>query len=302
MAPRKPSAFHLFPALPAELRFAIWQFSCHPRVVEVWYDADADRCRTTARPPPVLHVSREARAEAMALYHRAFVTRSCPDHFIYFSSARDILYLPRHGFMGYDDTARDFTVHVHDTAPHIRSLAIDHVRTDTIRPWEPYNKLTLIFSFPNVQETILVVGAGSNERRLARSGSIESVESGESAESVESAASTTSTTSATSILSSLSTSPPAGMPDHIPKIGDVELVDPKGDTAAIMGLIDNVIESFSREIQATAGPTALKDDCPSHDSPHIPFLIPKAKAYHDYQNQQQCHRRRRKRPYAIGCA
>ncbi|EFX05710.1 hypothetical protein CMQ_3779 [Grosmannia clavigera kw1407] len=282
MSPRKPSSFGLFSALPAELRLAIWQFSCHPRVVEVWYDADADRCRTTARPPPVLHVSREARHEAMALYRRAFVTQSCPDHFIYFSSARDVLYLPRHGLMGYDDTARDFTVHVRDTAPHVWSLAIDHVRTDTIRPWEPYNKLMLIFSFPNVQETILVVGAGSNERRVDRRRSLDSVESAES------------TTSAVSTASLVESAP-------VPKIGDVELVDPKGDTVAVMGVIDNVIESFSREIQAAAGGPSLSDDCPVHEYPHIPSLIPKAKEYHQYQNKQR-RRRRQRHQCAIGCA
>ncbi|OAA57024.1 hypothetical protein SPI_07405 [Niveomyces insectorum RCEF 264] len=292
------AAFHLFPALPAELRLAVWKYSCQSRVVEVWYDAAADCCRTTARPPALLHTNREARAEALRLYYRrAFVTRRCPDHhYIYFSSALDVLYLPRHGLMGYDDTARDFAVHVRETAEHVRALAIDHVRTDTIRPWEPYNKLMLIFSFPNVQETMLVVGGSGGFRRNSSSSS--SYEEGavllrqRSHDSVESTVSANSATSANtgSDASTLNGTKPA-----------VELVDPQGDRAAVMGLINNVIESFSREIQAANdSPLAAKDDAdkdedlPHRTYPHIPSLIPKAKAYQ--------RRHRKKRRYAIGCA
>lgn len=294
-------SFTYFSALPAELRIAIYRLSLEPRVIEVWYDADADCCRTTAQTPALLHVSREARAEALhkGWYRRAFRTSSRPrDHYIYFSSALDVLYLPRHGLMGYDATARDFTVHVRDTADHVRALAIDHVRTDTIRPWEPYNKLMLLLSFPNVEETMLVVGGrgtSSYDRSVVRRRSQDSIES---AQSIASSASST----------SLSASFPAA--SSPPAKGDVELVDPQDDAAAVMEVINNVIESFSREIDAVAasessvsttsaaGPSLTKDAAhclPGRAFPHLPYLIPKAIAYH---HQQQRRRQRQKQRYA----
>ncbi|KIH88867.1 hypothetical protein SPBR_07630 [Sporothrix brasiliensis 5110] len=286
-------SFKRFSDLPAELRVSIWRLSRQPRVVEVWYDADADCCRTTARPPALLHVNREARAEALHQdwYRRAFRTSSHPrDHYIYFSPTFDVLYLPRHGLMGYDDTARDFTLHVRDTAEHVRALAIDHVRTDTIRPWEPYNKLMLLLSFPHVQEAMLVVGSQTmpaasppsqspvgrlHDRRTLRRRSHESIES-------------------------IST----------PSKGDVVLVDPQGDTSAIMEVINNVIESFSREIEAVAAasdhsigidnssnsstsPLPKDDSCsPGRTLPHLPCLIPKAIAYHRQQRRRRRHKHR----------
>ncbi|KAL1889304.1 hypothetical protein Sste5346_008959 [Sporothrix stenoceras] len=306
-------SFNRFADLPAELRITIWRLSRQPRVVEVWYDADADCCRTTARPPALLHVNKESRAEALHKnwYRRCFRTSSYPqDHYIYFSPALDVLYLPRHGLMGYDDTARDFTVHVRDTAEHVRALAIDHVRTDTIRPWEPYNKLMLLLSFPHVQEAMLVVGSSQSsgssgssspsspspglagqpyDRRVFRRRSQESIESAESVNT----------------SSSLSSSSPSSSP---PSKGVVVLVDPQGDSSAIMEVINNVIESFSREIEAVAAASdnnavenddnvspLLKDDncSPGRTRPHLPCLIPKAIAYHRQQrrHQRQKHRR-----------
>ncbi|CAK7274874.1 hypothetical protein SEPCBS119000_006396 [Sporothrix epigloea] len=282
-------SFRHFQDLPAELRIKIWRASCRPRVVKVWYDADADCCQTASRPPAILHVNREARAEALhqGWYRRAFRTRSRPrDHYIYFSPALDLLYIPRHGLMGYDDAARDFAVHVRDTVEHVRALAIDHVRSDAIRPWEPYNKLMLLFSFPHIRETILVVAPSSlpgstpspplpasYDRRVFLPRSQKTIEDGGAT------------------ISSLSpTLPGAVLPDK----GDVELVDPQGDALVIMGIIDNVIESFSRVIEdmtgANHGGTASTfdegaDDLRIRTNASIPSLIPKAIAH----QQQQCH-------------
>ncbi|CAK7244348.1 MAG: hypothetical protein STHCBS139747_005886 [Sporothrix thermara] len=321
-------SFNHFSDLPTEIRIKIWRLSLQPRVVEVWYDADADCCRTTSRPPALLHVNREARAEALhqGWYRRAFRTSSRPrDHYIYFSSALDVLYLPRHGLMGYDDAARDFAVHVRDTAEHVRALAIDHVRADTIRPWEPYNKLMLLFSFPHIQEAILVVGSSplpssspsspSSSPRLSASydrrvfqhraqGSIESAESIHAAAlslspSSSSLSSFTSSCSPPSSPSSSATATATATATPAAK-GVVELVDPQGDTSVIMTVIDNVIESFSRVIEATAAAnsndiTLMTDKEDGYTNlrtyPSIPSLIPKAIAY---QQQQQRQRRRQR--------
>jgi len=151
-------AFTIFSQLPAELRLSIWKLSCEPRVVEVRYDAELDTCKTTTKPPALLHVNREAREEALTWYRPAFRTKTRHEY-IFFCPSLDILYLPRHGFMGYSDTAREFNNYVVDTADCVWSLAIDHVQTDIIRPWEPYNKLCLLRSFPNLKHAFLVLGA-----------------------------------------------------------------------------------------------------------------------------------------------
>lgn len=298
------NSFMYFQDLPAELRIKIWRISRQPRVVEVWYDADADCCQTTSRPPVILQVNREARAEAIhqGWYRRAFRTRSHPrDHYIYFSSALDVLYLPRHGLMGYDDAARDFAVHVRDTVEHVRALAIDHVRADTIRPWEPYNKLMLLFSFPHIQETILVVApsslpgpatsptaspprssslSASYDRRVYLPRTQKSLEDGGLTDTA---------------------SPKTSATAKSMEMGSVELVDPQDDALAVMGVIDNVIESFSRVIEDMAvaknGDTAsiLEGDNSSaiRFNASIPSLIPKAIAY-----QQQCHRQQHRQRQA----
>ena len=77
----------------------------------------------------------EARAEASRWYRRAFRTHSRPGEYTYFNPDLDVLYFPRpDSLLGYDDAARDFGQRVRD-APLVRSLAIDHVRPDAIRPW-----------------------------------------------------------------------------------------------------------------------------------------------------------------------
>ncbi|KAJ2897170.1 hypothetical protein MKZ38_004937 [Zalerion maritima] len=155
--------FTLFFNLPAEIRLQIWQEACHERVVEVLYRPEEDKVIATTDQPAVLQVNRESRYEALKIYRKAFTTAT-RDAQIYFCPWRDTLYMPRHRDMGYDDAARDFRNYVLDT-DDISSLAIDHVRPDIIRPWEPYNKFWLIQSFPNLREVVLVVGADPETRR-----------------------------------------------------------------------------------------------------------------------------------------
>lgn len=276
-------SFSRFSELPAELRLNIWKLARQSRVVEVWYDADAECCRTTSRPPSILHANRESRAEALrkGWYRRAFRTRAHADRYIYFSSALDVLYLPRHGLMGYDDTARDFTVHVRDTADHVRALAIDHVRSDTIRPWEPYNKLMLLLSFPHVRETMLIVGGAAGPTAGADSGHDRRPVRQRSQESIEGVS-----------------------PSPSEKNVEAELVDPQGDSSEIMEVINNVILSFSHEIQAVEA-IAERNNAADNNStfspffskvetrgsgrsmPHLPYLIPKAIEYHRRQRRQR---------------
>ncbi|KAK3352283.1 hypothetical protein B0T25DRAFT_419797, partial [Lasiosphaeria hispida] len=149
-------SFSLFSLLPAELRLAIWRQSCHPRVVEVRYSPNEDRCLTTTKPPVTLHVCRESRYEGLRLYTRAFGTKT-HEPFIYFAPDADILYVPRWGDMGYADTARYFGHYVLGTAEHVHCLAIDHVNPEIRRPWETYSKFCLMRNFPHLRETLLIL-------------------------------------------------------------------------------------------------------------------------------------------------
>ncbi|OBT50988.1 hypothetical protein VE04_08551 [Pseudogymnoascus sp. 24MN13] len=92
------STFHLFPSLPVEIRLKIWSLllsvprtvrctqniTSHaaPRVIKVW-DTDTPS-------PPLLHVNRESRYEALAVYAPYFATPSNPRP-IYLSLPQDVV-------------------------------------------------------------------------------------------------------------------------------------------------------------------------------------------------------------------
>lgn len=166
VSPTTQDSFVLFHNLPSELRLAIWQHSYQPRLVDVRYLAEQDRCVTGTPPPAVLHVCRESRAEASRLYLRLFGTGS-HEATVYFHPRLDVLYLPRHAPMGYDCAAREFAQLVPDAVLHVTLLALDHVPPEVRRPWELYNKLSLRRSFPNLSQSFLVFGHGlPDEARL----------------------------------------------------------------------------------------------------------------------------------------
>ncbi|KAK5661263.1 hypothetical protein OQA88_11157 [Cercophora sp. LCS_1] len=166
-------AFSLFNFLPAELRLEIWRQSCQPRIVEIRYAQDQDRCLTPTRPPSILHACRESRHEALRFcYVKAFGTKTNNAE-IYFSPTLDILYIPRWGQLGYADTARDFADLVRDTADHVHSLAIDHVRPEIRLPWETYSKFCLMRNFPQLREAFLIL---SDDSQGGQGGQIEFVD------------------------------------------------------------------------------------------------------------------------------
>ncbi|KAI1412181.1 hypothetical protein F5Y13DRAFT_190541 [Hypoxylon sp. FL1857] len=149
------NSFTLFPLLPTELRLHIWRHTCHPRVVEVLYDSQDDRCTSSTAPPATLYACQESRFEALRIYRRSFGTKSHEPR-IYFCPDIDTLYLPRPKFMGYDDALRSFTELVLDIDDTV-NLALDYVRPAIRRPWETYNKYALMQSFPKVKEVNLVL-------------------------------------------------------------------------------------------------------------------------------------------------
>lgn len=162
----KPTTFHLFAHLTPELRLKIWREACSQRIVTVRYNPEENQCTCSSKPPAILHTTHESRAEALRSYRLCFGTRSHPAH-IYFSPYHDTLYLPRHREMGYDETLRDFKTLVEDdggTLNQTRRVAIELIDPKFKRPWEPYNKASLLRRFPKLQEVVLVVAYKPKDR------------------------------------------------------------------------------------------------------------------------------------------
>lgn len=156
---KSPSTFTLFPTLPSELRCKIWATACFSRVLSLTYDSSTSSFQTTTPTPTLLSVSREAREEALRVYSLTFGTSTKASN-IYFNPYLDTLYLPRYREMGYDDTLRDFRTIVSDPSnvlDEVRSIALDVVSLEVKKPWEGYNKATLLRSFKNLQEVVLVL-------------------------------------------------------------------------------------------------------------------------------------------------
>lgn len=154
------TSFELFSTLPSELRCKIWEAACFPRVLSLTYDSFTSSFQITTPSPALLSVSHEARQEALRVYALTFGTSAQAAN-IPFNPYFDTLYLPRYGEMGYDDTIRDFRNIVSDPSnvlDEVRSIALDVVALEVKRPWEGYNKASLLRSFKNLEEVILVLG------------------------------------------------------------------------------------------------------------------------------------------------
>jgi len=92
--------FTLFPQLPIELRFKIWDATMEGRIVEVVYNEDADFYYTEAAMPVALSVCQESRRQALLTYDLLILkdiygpTKKNILHFkAYFNYEADTLYL-----------------------------------------------------------------------------------------------------------------------------------------------------------------------------------------------------------------
>jgi len=244
--------FTLFPLLPAELRLAIWQASCHPRILEIHYCPSQDRCFTPSKPPVILSVCRESRHEALSrIYAKAFGTRMHPSGSIYFAPDLDILYIPRYYeeeedfhhhhkgkrgskeekerrrrimSMGYSETARDFGTYVLNTTDLIKNLAIDHVRPEIRRPWETYSKFCLIRSFPNLERAFLILDNSTTT------------------------ATPTPTAAATITMGEIVPDQMDVEEEEEEEEDQIEFIDPTESKEEIMRLMENVSASFTHEV------------------------------------------------------
>lgn len=70
--------------------------------------------------------------------------------------------------MGYDETLRDLRDFLCEdekgVLDQVQSIAIDHVDAVVKRPWESYNKASMLRGFPALKEVLLVLGGDVGER------------------------------------------------------------------------------------------------------------------------------------------
>jgi hypothetical protein len=160
MTPSTPIPFHLFAALPTELRQKVFLHAATIcRILSLTYNLATNTFHSATPPPAILSTTHSSRLSALNQYALCFSTpTSLPK--IYFNPHFDTLYLPRQGEMGYDSSLRDFRSLVSDPfsiLDEVRSVAVDHVRGDIKRPWEAYSKASFIRSFPNLEEVLIVL-------------------------------------------------------------------------------------------------------------------------------------------------
>ncbi|TVY85358.1 hypothetical protein LSUE1_G000307 [Lachnellula suecica] len=103
--PATCTSFHVFPRLPIELRFKVWECtSMAARTLELTYlfREPERRFRTEQQVPAVLRVCRESRRVGKRIYQLSFGTSKCPPK-TYFNPISDIIYF---GFRIWDDEVR----------------------------------------------------------------------------------------------------------------------------------------------------------------------------------------------------
>jgi hypothetical protein len=232
-----PESFTLFPNLPPELRLQIYREACHPRVTSLSYHPNSDTFHCPTHPPPLLHISREARAEGLRLYVKCFLPASShlnhhqelgagheqegreeeeEPRYFYHHPSHDTLYLPRphpshdRFGMGYADWAREFASRLPGVVDVVRRLAVDYVPGEVRRQWEVYGKVCLIRGCKNLEEAYLVISSSSGENG-------------------------------------------GGDGDGVGEEREVEFVDPGADDAEIMGIMERVSESCRVEIWGRVG-------------------------------------------------
>ncbi|KAL2131122.1 hypothetical protein VTI74DRAFT_5533 [Chaetomium olivicolor] len=235
------TSFTFFPFLPTELRLQIYRHACAPRVVTLTHIRSHHHHHPTfhcaTRPPVLLHISHESRAEGLRLYVRcslpttATTTRNGDQEdeqrYFFLHPQNDTLYLPRPApnphtdpfGMGYADWARDFAAAMPQVAGVVKRLAVDYVPPEVRRPWEVYGKVCLLRGCDGVEEGWLVISRSA--------------------------------TTCSSFSSSSSSSGKArgeGVGQGEGYGAEVEFVDPARDDEEIMTIMERVKESWRYEL------------------------------------------------------
>lgn len=285
------TSFPLFPLLPPELRLQIWRLIPQSRVITLSYlpspyaNDDAYTYHTpNTRPPRLLHICRESRAEAEKIYIKCSIPTIDPgyqeqddeldgrgdeeERYFHLHPHLDILYLTRpHPALdpsGYSSWAREFGQRMPVAATAARRLAVDYVPPEVRRPWEAYGKLCLLRGCARLEEAFLVISSlGSGGSPSPLEGEIDCLSLG---------------------------TEEGGVGLGLGTMQEVEFVDPKGEPGEIMGIMERVRESFRFEVDGgtggfggflgrrRAGEEEDDDECKESESPEKDLeLIPKAK-------------------------
>ncbi|GAB1316597.1 hypothetical protein MFIFM68171_06807 [Madurella fahalii] len=246
------TSFPLFPLLPPELRLQIWRLVPQSRVITLSYlpspyaNDDTYTYHTpNTRPPRLLHICRESRAEGQKIYIKCSIPTIHPgyqeqeqeqeqhqgeeeeERYFHLHPHLDILYLPRPqpGLdpAGYSSWAHEFGQRMPVAAAAARRLAVDYVPAELRRPWEVYGKLCLLRGCARLEEAFLVISS------LGSGGSPPSPLEGE--------------------VEGLGLGmEEGGMGWGNGMMQEVEFVDPKGEPGEIMGIMERVRESFRFEV------------------------------------------------------
>jgi hypothetical protein len=238
--------FTLFPLLPTELRLQIWRHACAPRITVLSYDPCSNAFRCPTPPPVLMQVCHESRVEAQRVYARCYLESSAlplngrpqdeyphkdfknnsttaitdSRRYFYHHPEQDTLYVPRPSFRsnGYSSWVFDVEHRLPwVSADVVRRLGVDFVPPTVRRPWEVYNKVTLMRSFKGLEMAYMVIGAIS-ETTSGAAGDSQHIE-------VEG------------------------------KL--IQLVDPRADDSDIRSIMQRVRESFVFELREDLGLSGL---------------------------------------------
>ncbi|KAM3073586.1 hypothetical protein ACMFMF_006789 [Clarireedia jacksonii] len=152
-----PSSFHHFSLLPFELRHKIYTFILsQPRTVSITCEKKVlvpttrryiESFSSTTPIPPLLHVSRESRREALKYYTPSFTTTHSPKY-IYINFSIDTVKLSE-GILGYllpadRDSIQRLVLNVNDAA-YFGHYHMDHLRAmkslEKIEMWAGHGEI-----------------------------------------------------------------------------------------------------------------------------------------------------------------
>ncbi|KAK4134733.1 hypothetical protein BT67DRAFT_434152 [Trichocladium antarcticum] len=185
------STFTLFPLLPPELRLEIWHHTLTPRIVTLTpTTADtATTLTTTTRPPAILHANHESRTFCQRHYVQCPILppqeaagpepqqahdsqqqqqpQPQPQQYFHLHPTLDTLYIPRPATpAGYSAWLRAVPARVPCAAAAARRVALDYVPAAVRRPWEVYEKMSLLRGCGALDEAVLVIEAGEVGRGM----------------------------------------------------------------------------------------------------------------------------------------
>lgn len=171
---QRPEEFLPFRHLPKELRLRIYNLSIQPRVITIKIPKVVG-ARQIANIPALLHVSQEARSEALRTYTLLLGTAAAPAK-IYVSLKLDTIYIPGNCDTNYDKMSFEY---LHNIIPLQTMHLVKHLALDCLsgsgssgRLHEIFSQLLLVSHFETLEELTFIYGRYDGEWQ--RAGSVSS--------------------------------------------------------------------------------------------------------------------------------